>query len=359
MIEQQRINLLMTRKVAGEASLEELAELDELLLQYPELQYTYTIVADIREVKETGGFSAAEEQQLLKEGLANMDRLMAVTEERPVKRLFSWKMSAGIAACIAVLVAVYGIWKMPRQGSYGNEIVTKNGSKTAVILPDGTSVVLNACSRLKYDVNKFLNGNREVVLTGEAYFDVKHDPQHPFIIQTAHASIKVLGTVFNVKAYAEDATVETTLLSGKVEVSFREGAAGKVNKVVVLEPEQKLIIDKQHMNAAAQSSRNDTIHTFAITPLKVNNQGDSSKQQETAWMNDRFEFDNVTLEQLSHDLERWYNVTIRFKNDKYKYEVFTGAFRKQRIEQVLQALQLMSADMHYEVNSKENVIYIW
>ncbi|PSL47299.1 FecR family protein [Chitinophaga niastensis] len=364
MTERNRINVLMARKVAGEATMDELQELDRLLTQFHELQYAFTIVEDIKSLDGESGFSEAEEQQLLEDGFARISLLMQQPEEPVVKRIFPWKTVMGVAACIAVLVSVYRIWKMPQETIYRNEVVTKTGSKTSVVLPDGTSVVLNACSRLQYDASRFLKGDREVVLTGEAYFDVKHDPAHPFTIQTGRVNIRVLGTVFNVKAYTEDATVETTLLSGKVEVSFPEKAATKGNKVIILQPEQKLIIDKNDINTVIPSANKNTNHTFAIVPVKVNtadtniNDAKPATMQQTAWMNDRFEFDKLTFEQLSHDLERWYNVTVQFKNDKYKNEVFTGAFRKQRITEVLDALQIMSG-FHYEVNNKENIIYIW
>lgn len=356
MTEDHRINILLARKLAGEASPEELTELEELLLQFPGVHYAYTIVEDITTLKAHNGFSAMEEQQLLQKGLSNIDRLMETPASAPVRRMFPWKAVMGVAACVAVLVTAYSVWQLPGKHHFGNEVVTRNGSKTAVVLPDGTSVVLNACSHLRYDVNKFLDGDRKVTLVGEAYFDVKHDPQHPFIIQTAHADIKVLGTVFNVKAYEEDATVEATLLSGKVEVSFSEGASG--NKVVVLQPEQKLIIDKKSRTALPAKAVSANSNNYTITPIKVSQERDSAANQTTAWMNDRFEFDKLTFEELSHDLERWYSVTIRFKNDRYKQEVFSGAFRKQSIDGILQALQLTSG-FHYEVNNKGNVIDIW
>jgi transmembrane sensor len=359
MTEDHRINILLARKLAGEASPEELTELDELLLQLPGLHYAYTIVEDISSLKENNGFSVAEEQQLLQEGLSNLDRLMEAPASAKEKRLFPWKAVMGIAACVAVLITAYSVWQLPRKHNLRNEVVTRNGSKTSVVLPDGTSVVLNACSHLRYDVNKFLNGDREVTLLGEAYFDVKHDPQHPFIIQTENANIKVLGTVFNVKAYAEDATVEATLLSGKVEVSFPERNTAGGHKVVVLQPEQKLIIDKNNITAAIVKAADANNHNYTITPVKVSQEGDAAAaSQTTAWMNDRFEFDKITFEELSHDLERWFNVTLRFKNDRYRHEVFSGAFRKQSIDGILQALQV-SSGFHYEVNNKENVIDIW
>lgn len=355
MIERNRINILMARKVSGEATTAELKELELLLTQYPELQYAFTIIGEINTVNSANGFSPAEEEQLASEGMDRMNLFLQQEQELPaVKRIIPWRTLTGIAATVAILIATYTFWPAtPRKQAFRNEVVTKTGSKTTVVLPDGTSVILNACSRLQYDATRFLNGEREVSLTGEAYFDVKHDPAHPFIIQSGKVNIRVLGTIFNVKAYAEDATVETTLLSGKVEVDFPDNTTGS-RKTVQLQPEQKLIIGLiTNKQTPVTQQRN-----FSITPVKTVTTSTTLEKPATAWVNDRFDFDNVTFEELSHDLERWFNVTLRFKNDKYKNEVFTGAFRKQSIEDVLQALQLMSG-FHYEVNVKENVIYIW
>ncbi|HEY8958256.1 MAG TPA: FecR domain-containing protein [Chitinophaga sp.] len=359
MIERNRVNILMARKISGEATTEELKELEMLLMQFPELQYAFTIIGDISSVNSANGFSPAEEEQLASEGMDRMNLFLQQEQELPpAKRLIPWRMISSIAAGVAILITAYTLWPaMPRKQAFRNEVVTKTGSKTSVVLPDGTSVILNACSRLQYDATRFLNGEREVSLTGEAYFDVKHDPAHPFIIRSGEINIRVLGTIFNVKAYTEDATVETTLLSGKVEVDFPGNDHTGERKTVQLQPEQKLIIGtKENIQTPVNRKTN-----FSITPVKtmtITGNDSAAAKPATAWVNDRFDFDNVTFEELSHDLERWFNVTLRFKNDKYKQEVFTGAFRKQSIEDVLQALQLMSG-FHYEVNTKENIIYIW
>ncbi|NSL90175.1 DUF4974 domain-containing protein [Chitinophaga sp. Mgbs1] len=358
MTERHRVYILMARKISGEATAQELDELESLLQQDPELRYAFTIVDDVSGVNEADGFTAAEEEQLLKDGMDRMNLfLQQETAVTPVRKMSPWKIIAGMAAAAAVLVSAIIWWpRDDRKLAYRNEVVTKTGSKTAVVLPDGTSVVLNACSRLQYDANRFLSGEREVSLTGEAYFDVKHDPSHPFIIQTGKVNIRVLGTVFNVKAYTEDATVQTTLLSGKVEVSFPEGSAAGSRKVIQLQPEQKLVINIRKDKPVTETKKTN----FIIAPVKamITPGNDAALKPETAWVNDRFDFDNVTFEELSHDLERWYNVRLRFKNDKYKKEVFTGAFRKQNIDDILQALQLMSG-FHYEMNTTENIIDIW
>ncbi|WP_143307655.1 FecR family protein [Chitinophaga vietnamensis] len=360
MIERHRINILMARKTAGEATVAELEELDQLLMQYPELQYTYTIIEEIQSVEIPGGFTATEEEAARERGLDKMTQFLQEDHTAVVRRLFPWKTAGGIAAGLALLIAGYSLLRLPAKNAFRNEVVTKTGSKTTLVLPDGTSVALNACSRLQYDAKRFLSGDREVVLTGEAFFDVKHDPSHPFVIQSGNVNIKVLGTAFNVKAYTEDANVETTLISGKVEVSFPDNDNTKARRVVVLQPDQKLVIPNiTHIF----SSKNQPVPTtgFAVVPVKAsesNHTGAEDAKPETAWMNDRFEFDNASFEELSHDLERWFNVTIRFRNDRYKHEAFTGAFKKQSIDEVLQALQLTSS-FHYQLDSKDNIIYIW
>ncbi|HVI48947.1 MAG TPA: FecR domain-containing protein [Chitinophaga sp.] len=358
MIERDRINILMARKVSGEATAAELEELDILLMQFPEQHYAFNIVTDIDTVQDSNGFSAEEENRLHSEGWQRMEQLMQQpAAPTVVKRVVPWRMIIGVAACIAVLVTVYSVLQQPGKVTYRNEVVTKTGSKTSMVLPDGSTVVLNACSRLQYDASRFLEGERAVTLAGEGYFDIKHDPAHPFTIQTGDVNIKVLGTVFNVKAYAEDAIVETTLLSGKVEVSFPEKGNNHKMRVIQLKPEQKLTIA---LNNEKPVSINKKLADYVVTPVKNiagENPAEAAKP-ETAWIKDRFEFDNITFEQLSHDLERWFDVTVTFRNNKYKREVFTGAFKKQGLDEVLRALQLMSG-FHYEVNEKENAVYIW
>lgn len=350
MPERQRINILMARKVAGEATAVELEELEQLLSAYPEWQYAFTIVEDIHSAALPGAFTEEEEQHLQERGWQQLTSVMQQPSTE-VKKIFPWKMVTGIAATVLVLI---GMWQFRSpQHSWKNEVVTKTGSRSSLTLPDGSRVVLNACSRLQYDADGFLRGKREVILSGEAFFDVKQDAGHPFLIHTGQADIRVLGTSFNVKAYQEDGTVETTLLTGKVEVLVHTSQQRDARKMV-LEPSQKLIIAR---DGTLQQPALPAISLHHISVKPTNNTGDSV-HIETAWIDNRLEFEKMAFGQLAHDLERWYNVTIHFRNDKYKEEVFTGAFKNQRLEDVLQALQLTSG-FHYEWDKSANTVNIW
>ena len=98
-----------------------------------------------------------------------------------------------------------------------------------VILPDGSSVLLNRHSSLSYP-KRFKSDNREVQLTGEAYFEVSKDQKHPFIVQTEHINVQVLGTHFNVDAYRNSPEVKTTLLTGSVAVSNKRNSVRMILK---------------------------------------------------------------------------------------------------------------------------------
>ncbi len=113
-----------------------------------------------------------------------------------------------------------------RSAHADNVVATRKGSKTNLVLPDGTKVWVNADSRLSYGKN-FGNQLREVYLEGEAYFDVAEDKRKPFIVHTNNIDVKVLGTAFNVRAYGNEVNTQTTLLRGSVEVMLKKTTTGK------------------------------------------------------------------------------------------------------------------------------------
>jgi len=360
MTEHSRIYILMARKAAGEASPAELEELDQLLMQHPELQYSFNIVVDINHVFDGSTFTDEEADALKMRGMGKLSQWLDEQPPKIIRSRFPWKTVSAAAASIALMVGVFLFWPKSTATTYANQVITKNGSKTTLLLPDGSSVVLNACSKLQYDANQFLKGDREVTLTGEAFFDVKHDPAHPFLVHSGAVNIRVLGTAFNVKAYAEDAAIETTLISGKVAVDFSAGDHNNENKEIILLPSQKLVINKLDIVNTNNTGSSKLAANFTIAPTKsvTNTITGESPAPPTAWMDDRFEFDNLTLEELSHDLERWYNVSISFKNDKYKGEVFTGAFKKQTIGDVLDALQI-TLGFQYSLDNEKRTVTIW
>ncbi len=352
----ERVYLLMARKVAGEASAKELAELETLLAQHPGLQYTFDIASALEPLPRPDDPATADEQARRQRGLQKLDELLA-GEEAPARRAF--RLPVWAVAASAILLAGIGALIVKRSISNapaGLIETAKGNSKTEVHLPDGSVVTLNAGSRLRYDSVALLSGTREVSLEGEGFFNIKADPQHPFIIKTGKVDIKVLGTSFNLKAYPGDKQVETYLYSGKVEVSYK---LLDKNKAVVLHPKERLVIDLpalEQVETAVPDRQAKNIATRLITPKPEEMLADSIAAP--GWMQGRLDFEDVTFEQLANDLERWYNIKIDIRNEALRGEKFTGSFQQKPLPEVLQALRY-TLQFSYRINESQHQVEIW
>ena len=171
------------------------------------------------------------------------------------------------------------------------EVISSLGSRSIAQLSDGTKVILNAGSKIKYP--RIFNSNtREIVLVGEGYFNVAHDPGKPFIVKTSKLNVRALGTEFNVKAYPDE-NISTTLVNGEVEIEIM--LPGKeVEQIAALEPGQSLTY---HQNTnTITTSRGDTDLIIS-------------------WIDGRIVFDNAPLNEVSRELSRIYNVDIEVAED--------------------------------------------
>jgi len=231
-------------------------------------------------------------------------------------------------------------------------IVANNGSRSRSLLPDGTTVWLNAGSKLHYE-NDFNGTTREVRLEGEAFFDVVKQADRPFIVHTSGIDIRVLGTAFNVKSYPEDKTVETTLYRGQVQVSRQEDIT---KKPIQLKPNEKLILPKQAAKEEVKLSEEKTALVKKAPASFILTHIDSTKKEserfETAWLYSRLEFRGDNFEELAKKLERWYNVTIVFKDEKVKVLNFNGSFEKETVEQAFKYLKT-AIPFNYKIENHE------
>ncbi|WP_449437476.1 FecR family protein [Pedobacter steynii] len=168
------------------------------------------------------------------------------------------------------------------QNDYYNRIETPRGGQYQLNLPDGTKVWLNSASSLKYLVNFSSKKERIVELTGEAYFEVAKDKNHPFLVRSAGQEVKVLGTHFNVNAYDDENAVKTTLLEGSI----------KVNNDVVLIPGEQSVFAGGKLN------------------VKTVNAGDAID-----WKNGEFVFNKDPLTDILRKVSRWYNVDVIYIRD--------------------------------------------
>lgn len=192
-----------------------------------------------------------------------------------------------------------------------HEIITRRGNKYHLLLADGTEVWLNSASSLKFP-ERFIANQRVVELQGEAYFEVAHNAEKPFLVRANGTEVRVLGTHFDVCAYRDEPELKTTLLEGSVQVQ----AAG--DQVIIKPGEQAVITDGEQHILVAEADLN----------------------KEMAWKDGFFEFDGVKLPVILRQLSRWYDVDFRLDGDLGN-ETYGGRISKElRLSKVIELLEL-------------------
>ena len=236
------------------------------------------------------------------------------------------------------------------------ELIVPMGSRAQFSLSDGTSVTLNAGSKLKYD-NGFGIKNRIVQLEGEGYFKVATDSKRPFTVKTTHLNVMALGTSFNVKAYADDNTIETTLVEGSIKI---EEIAGKSRaEVMVLKPNQKLTFFKEDSTMIDEADRPNQKPKNNAQPLQVQKTlaiprlvtENVNVEPVISWKENRWIFERQSLSQIAIELERKFDVQILFESERLKAYRFTGTIIAEPIEQVLEVMSI-SAPINFKLKGK-------
>ena len=274
-------------------------------------------------------------------------RMEELTDDKgPVRRpgFFFILKRIAVAASITILIgtSVYlGYQKYTASQLPAKELQVEAppGSRSFIVLPDGSTVWLNSSSKLTYNYD-FEKTGREVSLVGEAFFDIKHHGNSSFIVTTSNLKIRVLGTQFNVKSYPDEQVIETTLVKGKIEVN-RIGDE-KAAPPITMTPNQKMIFRKPGGIAESAPATDKT------EPVAIAKQPDIrivkkvNPEEESSWKDGKLIVKREPLEDLARKLERYYNVSISFENDLIKQFVFTGTLDEVTIEQVLLALESAS-----------------
>ncbi len=242
--------------------------------------------------------------------------------------------------------------KLVSQPAY-TEIKSPYGSKSEIKLPDGTRVILNAGSEMTYN-NDYNSTNRNVSLTGEAYFKVARNETVPFIVNAGTISIKALGTEFNVKAYADENVIETTLITGKITITC-EGTVN-ANQNIDLIPNQKAIIFKDEQGFRLEDLKDYDSATINLVPLQpiLSNiliAPQVNIDQVVAWTEGKLILRGESLDRLCVELVRKYNVTVVFREEEIKKFRFTGVLLDETLEQVLNAISL-TAPIRYSLDGK-------
>ena len=240
-------------------------------------------------------------------------------------------------------------------------ITAPKGSKSVLVLADGSKVWLNAGSSLKYGAN-FNKKDREVILDGEAYFDIAKNKSKPFLVHTSKITLRVLGTAFNVKSYNEENTVETTLIRGAVNVEKNEKDGSTSN--YSLKPNQKAIYNKAKDEIKFYDLADKTTTSKEKTPLVNGTSKAEDKtepvstlvEQDISWKDGYFLVFDETLENIMTKIERRFDLKIEFKNEEIKKLRYSGKIKETTPEQILEALKITSP-IGYEMSGKQVVIW--
>lgn len=208
-----------------------------------------------------------------------------------------------------------------------NELIIPRGGENTVILADGTTVHLNAGSKLTYPI-RFAGKRRIVALEGEAYFDVAQDESHPFVVQTHLGEVMVLGTAFNVNAYTNARVCYTTLVRGKVQFS-----APNVG-TVTLQPGEQAIV-------SANGTEKRTVDL----------------DEYIGWVNGVYNFKNRSLGEIMETFERWYDIQVYYETPDLRDITYSGSLKRYgTINSFLDALEL-TGDLTYKISGRNILIY--
>jgi len=232
---------------------------------------------------------------------------------------------------VSGILYVSGIFEQKTGSVVWNEKVTLSGEKSIITIPDGSIVTLNADSKLKYP-DQFDDKIREVYLEGEAYFEVHHNSNRPFIVHSENLSTTVLGTKFDISAYPEKRTITVSLLEGKVKVSREE--KGKDNEIVVLKPKEQLLYDKE--NNVSSFEQFDSLEAVG-------------------WKDNIYKFENEPLGEVLSQLERAFGVKFKLDDQSVLLQKITIKFEKKSLQTVVDVIKSLTG-LDYKILKENNNI---
>lgn len=317
----ENFEALLDRYQRGETSVSENDEVEKWLL---EIEPKHTQWKSLQQ----------DERELWINDLRNAVR-NSIKPAEPVPsaaiRLQLWKTIAKVAAVIAVAALIAVNWTSISHIFYPQQqfaLQTNSRQIKKILLPDGSMVWINSSSKIEYP-KSFDGKTRTVFLTGEAYFDVRHDDAKPFIVRTGDITTTVLGTAFNINASNATDKIIVTVTRGKVSVS------DKHHLLAYITPNQQLIY-----NVSQQDNKK-----LAINAQKI-----------ISWQNDLY-FDDVTFEEAAKQLEKRFHINIAFENENMKACRFSGtAMGNKTLDEILNSICAIN-QANYE-RKENNLILI-
>ena len=252
-------------------------------------------------------------------------------------KLFTWQRIAAVIIPLVMLVVFGKLYVQMSDELKTSQVVamlqehTVSDECKTIALADGTQVRLNQSSVLLYP-EKFVGKERKVFLTGEAFFDIKHDGRHPFHVSTPYFDITDLGTSFSVSSYATDVEVSTTLKTGKIELKI----VGE-DKVYSMKPNDQLVYN---------------VKTKAVDLRQVTNEDDGLN-----WRNKQISLDDVTLAEAARIMGDVYGVKFVFRSSRYRNTKITVHFnRGESLKKALAIVGNLVPGLEYELKKDKVII---
>lgn len=339
-MEKEKFIALLSKKLSGQLTLKETEQLDRIILQNEE----YKLLA----VKLENYVQQKEEKKPNTQQLSRIWKMIEISETEDVETKFndlqpksislSFKKLLKIAAVLVLLIGTSFLSYKLLNGSTMDdfETLTTTNGKTFKLLDDGTKIWLNKNSELSYNT-AFGKNKREIILKGEAYFDVAKNEAIPLFIHAGNIDIEVKGTAFNVNAYQDKDDIEVALVRGLIQVTDRLDS----KRTVLLHPNEKFTLN--HV-------KNDNLYSFLVKSVDA-----EILLKETSWIADTLNFNKEKLVSLVVKMEKKFDVKISIQSEKLKEKRFSGMFVNENVQQALEALKL-SYPLTYTINNRLVVI---
>jgi len=336
-MESNELSALLFKHVSGSISKNDFERMRTLVLACDE----ETVEACLSDVwllytatskRNTGAYDKVREN--LQRIIRPEERIVPLIEKQKIRNTTLYSVLRVVAMFAAPLMLSIGVYYFTKSATINNlasniyTIETSNGERTRLTLPDGTRVLVAANSTFIYPA-VFGEQSREVNLTGEAFFEVKHNAKQPFIVKSKEVSIKVLGTKFNVYAYPNEAYFEASLVEGKIQV-FQNT---ENTRIIELKPNDKVRF-------------NYTNSTFE--------KSETNLTTETAWTRGELYFQSENMLSIIPKLERYYGVKFHI-NGRIPEEALTASYHETDVNEILRNLAV-----HYQFSYKKNgdTIYV-
>ncbi len=340
--------ILIGKVITGEATPAERQQLDDWLAAHPDQQ---PVVDKLRQFWLTPEAKTDAADQTVAEAFERLrQRINGQTApaEAPVRPLWAWQPWAGwaAAASVALIVGFFGWtkWHVATDALPVVEQINPKGTRSQIHLADGSTVWLNADSHLSYS-KTFTGKLREVSLEGEAFFTVTHNSKQPFVVRLKTGSVRVLGTSFNIRAYAGDSTIETSVVTGRVAFIPKPKAGSQ--RLLNRKQSNPPVSDTLFLLPNSKAIQSLTRQSVVARPTVAANQ--------IAWTESKLVFRNTPMGEVAKTLERWYGTPVRLEGESLRQCPLTGTFQNQSLRQVMDLIA-MTNRFHYDLTASQLTI---